>query len=527
MEIFATYGRVSSLKQKDNFSIQTQIQMMRDGCVAQGWEVYAELAEVGSAWADGLERSELQKALELARDKKITALMYFSPDRFTRDMGDGVELRKKLRQYGVKLYCFYPVLQEITGGTMEIVNVLTDWQAQQENEKRRDSSQRSIGGKIDMGLYPQGWILYGYRVEGKKKNTTIVIEEYERAIILQIYQWYYYEGKGPTEIAEILNAQGVVSDRMRDPTGSTWSSRRILDILKNEAYTGLGYVNRYKRISKNKQIERPKNEWKPIVFPVIIPKKYWQEVQERIAMRHTGRSPRNEYLMSCRITCTCGKHMSSKPKRIRDSVYLYYSCNGEHLKEKRTCFQKAAKAPDVDRIVWQFAYELLMNPEKVLAGYRAMKDELDAEQITLATRIASLEEEIANYTEQLTTVVEEIARTKSDTTKRIFQEKADQLGGIIDKLTRKKEGLEEKRIVEDLNESEILEEIEVLRRTFVALHNIDDEADFQAKRALIELLNLKATIRTEQSGERWVDIHWMRSINPRLLCPQSSRPARR
>src|SRR5262249_19278531 len=153
-----------SLKQKDNFSTQTQLQMMRDEIGRRNWELYAEYSEVGSAWKDGMERSELQKIMELARRKEITALIYFSPDRFTRNMEDGVVLRGKLKKFGVKLYCFYPVLYEVGTGVMEVVNVLIDWKAQQENESRRESSQRSIGEKINLGLYPQGWIAYGYRV---------------------------------------------------------------------------------------------------------------------------------------------------------------------------------------------------------------------------------------------------------------------------------------------------------------------------------------------------------------------------
>src|SRR6266496_2879582 len=118
--IAATYGRASDKsKQGDNFSISTQLEKMRDWTTAQGWIVGHELSETESAYLEGLTRSELKKALELARTGKINALVFFSPDRFTRDMADGVILRRELKRHNVRLFCYWPTPHEITSD-MEI-----------------------------------------------------------------------------------------------------------------------------------------------------------------------------------------------------------------------------------------------------------------------------------------------------------------------------------------------------------------------------------------------------------------------
>src|SRR5262249_4106121 len=113
MPTAAIYARVSSQKQTDNFSTGTQLDMMRDYLVSQGYDVIP-LAETGSAFTQGLSRSKLQEALELAKNRKIQVLMFFSPDRFTRDVADGVVLRRDLRESGVVLMCFHPYPREIT-----------------------------------------------------------------------------------------------------------------------------------------------------------------------------------------------------------------------------------------------------------------------------------------------------------------------------------------------------------------------------------------------------------------------------
>jgi site-specific DNA recombinase len=171
-EIVLEYGRVSSLKQKDNFSIGTQLSMMREECEKRGWKVYAEHAEVGSAWAEGLERSELKKALDIAKQKKITMLMFFSADRFTRDPGDGVLLRRELYKLGVKLFCFYPTPREVTED-MELLHIITDFGSSQQVKIQRDKSMGAVRSKVLLGLYPQGNVPYGYTLEGKRRETVI------------------------------------------------------------------------------------------------------------------------------------------------------------------------------------------------------------------------------------------------------------------------------------------------------------------------------------------------------------------
>jgi len=54
-----------------------------------------------------------------------------------------------------------------------------------------------------------------------------------------------------------------------------------------------------------------------------------------------------------------------------------------------------------------------------------------------------------------------------------------------------------------------------MREMYEALETINEDADFDAKRALINILNLKVTLYTKDNGQRWLDIHWLRKVYPR------------
>jgi DNA invertase Pin-like site-specific DNA recombinase len=141
----ALYTRISDKdRQGDNFSLETQLDALRQYAGSAGHTVAAEFADKGSAWEDGLSRSELNKVLVMARQHQIDTVMFHDKDRFTRDIGDGVILRRELYRLGIKLICYAPYPREVTSEN-ELVNILEDWQSQQYIEKLRGERQPNEG----------------------------------------------------------------------------------------------------------------------------------------------------------------------------------------------------------------------------------------------------------------------------------------------------------------------------------------------------------------------------------------------
>jgi site-specific DNA recombinase len=527
--ILALYGRISDKgRQGDNFSIPTQLQMMREQAGNQGWTVYAELTEKDSAFINGLERSELNKVLDMARQGKINALMFFSPDRFTRDMADGVILRRELKRYGVRLFCYYPTFHEILSD-MEVLHILTDWQSQKESERRRDNSMRGLEEKIRLGLYPQGKAPYGYRVVGRKHNTRLEIVEAEVKVVRDIFTWYYYHNIGCSDIARRLNALKIPSNG--DGKGGGWTMRRVQKILATEAYAGTWYAHTWYRATKTNMKKRPEAGRRPITVPAIISRSLFESVKEKRRTRQHGKLG-NPYLMSCRIRCNCGKAMGGVPVMNNIRIpYFYYRCVSNRLPMGQgNCGTKQWRVDAVDETVWQFAYELLHNPEKLMQGYRDMQDAGQEEQELYTRQIESLTEQITEQRAMLEDMIQQRASSRSKSVQAILDEQIEKYGAALDELEERREMLAQRQetvLLTDEDIAEITEEIAAVRKMITALEVINEEADFSAKKRLIEIMNLRATLRTDEQGQRWVDIHWLRKTEPRPLHVQTALSAGR
>jgi DNA invertase Pin-like site-specific DNA recombinase len=109
--MLALYTRISDKdKQGKGFSLSSQLDAMRGWALANGHAVVAEFEETegASKYSEGMDRTKLKQVLELARQRKINALMYYEDARFTRSMVDGVILRAKLSELKIRLFCFTP-----------------------------------------------------------------------------------------------------------------------------------------------------------------------------------------------------------------------------------------------------------------------------------------------------------------------------------------------------------------------------------------------------------------------------------
>jgi site-specific DNA recombinase len=527
MEATAIYARVSDKgKQGDNFSIQTQLQLMRESAAPRGDEII-ELTDTDSAFINGLDRPQLQYALELARQGKIQNFMFFSADRFTRDVGDGVILRRQLRRYGVKLFCYYPAPREITSDT-EILNILTDFISEEDAKKRREATMRGVRGKAEEGLYTQGLAPYGYRIVGRRKETRLEVDPLEAETIQNIFHWYTAERVGVTDIANRLNADNIPS-----PGGVLWTERAVRKVLKKEVYAGVWYAFTWYIEWRNGHAvwhQRPMEERIPIAVPAIVSRKIWETAVQLITTRHLGRNPESEYLMSWRLTCSCGRAAIGQRNRNGKTpkLYYYYRCNSFTAKEG-ACGMKKFPAPEVDETVWRFAYELISDPEKLLAGYREMQEEDRERNQSLEQQIEALTEQIEDQEEQLASIVDQRTKAKAKALCDLLDQRAEEYAQAIDALNARRESLVEKKRQEpftDENIAELVSELRALREMYEALQAINEDADFSAKRALIDLLNLRATLRTDETGERWVDIHWLRENYERKLWSQKTGEAK-
>lgn len=520
MSTVALYARVSSDKQVDNFSIEHQLETMRDWAIAEGYD-YIELPEVGSAFKEGLSRTKLQQGLDLARRKQIDAFVFFSPDRFTRDIADGAILRRELRKLGVKLICFYPRPTEVNED-MEILHILTDWQSQQYVQKLAERSGQIVHHKALSGLYSQGNVVYGYKLVGKKHDTRVEVVPEEASVIRAIYEMYLQDEMPMFAIADELNTNPKYPPARR----GKWTPSSIRNALRAETYTGVWYAFRFYQVTENgrkKWRTRPKEECIPVPMPVIIDPQIFADTQKRLRSRITGRPTYNQYLMSGRLTCgRCGHAAIGQKEHNGKKDYFYYRCNS--IGRRKPCGMRKFPVRQVDETVWQFAYEFIQDPQRVLIGLQRMQKEDAVRYDGLVSQIETITARIEEAQSELSMLIDQRTKAKATSLQLMLDEKAEQIAGTIDELKVRLTLLWEAKGAAPFSDeriAEVVSEIEELKKVFAALEHINQTGDFAAKRAIIVRLNLKATLREEDDGERWVDIHWYRQTYQRKLWVQN------
>jgi Recombinase len=136
--------------------------------------------------------------------------------------------------------------------------------------KIRDSKRYVAGQGQTVGAVPSG-----YRWEDDGTDRLLVIDEAVAPIIRRIFDEYATGTYSTRDIARRLNAEGLVPPRFK----GGWRQDTVAQILGNEAYIGVTYVNR--RYREGQAIEA---QW-----PVLIERDTWDRVQ-RLLGRYDRRS---------------------------------------------------------------------------------------------------------------------------------------------------------------------------------------------------------------------------------------------
>lgn len=97
------YGRVSTEKQ----DAENQFAELRDFADRQGWAVVETIADVCSGSKSANEREGLQKVFDMARQRKIDIVLFWSLDRFSREGSrKTLEYLTRLDSYGTKWHSY-------------------------------------------------------------------------------------------------------------------------------------------------------------------------------------------------------------------------------------------------------------------------------------------------------------------------------------------------------------------------------------------------------------------------------------
>ena len=281
---------------------------------------------------------------------------------------------------------------------------------------------KDIGKKIRAGYRQKqkdGIVItppFGY---WKDKNTGQIRIDAEAAVTVQLIYSLYLQGYGQKEIARRLNAAGrktpaqLRAERCGREVRQThktrdgqflWTYASVKNILVEEAYTGV--LNNHRREYNNGKAKHiDKTDWyrHEGVFPVIIEKQEWEQVQallKRQARPANGNQAKHRYagLLTCR---ECGNAFIPMIRCWNGKSRVEYVCRGYHRNGKAYCASHRIHEEVLDEAVWDYTEKLreqyaaeLKKVTQLQKQWALRKPVLDAHCLTLQKEILRLEQEI-------------------------------------------------------------------------------------------------------------------------------------
>ncbi|MGH3147506.1 MAG: recombinase family protein, partial [Rubrobacter sp.] len=190
-------------------------------------------------------------------------------------------------------------------------------------------------------LLPWMRVPFGYRTDPERPRDPagLRVEEYEAAIVRQMFAWYLERGATLGGIARRLTEGGIPTPTAKK---SGWSRSTVRGILKNTAYVGVAHGNTTRQVPARSRRSpllpvgpgltsgrRPQEEWIPVSVPAIVSQEVFEMAHEKLS-RNRKCSPRNNkaYRYLLRTLVSCGACKQGSNARTTWDGRGYYGCRG-------------------------------------------------------------------------------------------------------------------------------------------------------------------------------------------------------
>jgi site-specific DNA recombinase len=505
----AIYARVSTTRQAQTQKTDQQLERLKAYAKQRGWTLEEDQLYLDEGYSGAtLNRPGLDALRDAAAMAEFEVILITAPDRLARKYVHQVLLIEELQQRGCRVeFVERPMSQDPNDQLLlQIRGAVAEYERTLIAERMR----RGRLAKLRSGqLLPWVRVPFGYRTDPDRPRDPagLRIEEYEAAIVRQMFAWYLQRGATLGSIARRLIESGVPT-----PTGkSDWSRSTIRGILKNPAYIGEAYGNCTHLVPASKRKSpltpvgsgvtckrRPEEEWIPISVPAIVDLEIFELVAEKLShnQRHASRNNKSHhYLLKSLVGCGVCKQGSNA--RTTWDGRSYYVCRGHSaIVPERRCRTRHVPAVQLDELVWEDLCKVLTHPEHIRnALQRAHGGWLPQE---LKGRLKTMDQAIAHVERQKRRLLDAYLGGVLELPE--LERKRKELGGRSESLLAQKRQLESSAN-ERIELAKIADSIEQLcKQVKEGLSN----ATFEQKRALVELLIDQVVVTDEEVEIRYV-----------------------
>jgi site-specific DNA recombinase len=394
----AIYARVSSDRQAEAGTVESQVADLRARVAADGLDLPAERQFIDDGVSGTtLVRPALERLRDLAAVGGLDRLYVHAPDRLARRYAYQVLLVEELTGAGVEVVFLNRPL-----GTSPEEALLLQVQGIMAEYERATFLERSRRGKRhaaragSVSARPKA--PYGYRYVGRRDGAEPRYEPLpeQAQVVRQIFAWVGRERLTLGRVVRRLEAAGVPT-----ATGKpTWGRSAVWTLLRNPTYAGRalygtrragpwrpplrpprgrGAVPRHPTTPE----PRPPSEWICIPVPALVDEATFAAVQERLEENRQRARQRldasgTRHVLSGLVVCgRCGYGYygirSVETRRRTRREYRYYRCRGSDARgygPEMCCPNRPVYALELEAAVWRAVRRLLGHPDRLAAEYR-------------------------------------------------------------------------------------------------------------------------------------------------------------
>lgn len=380
-KIAGLYARVSTARQEEQETIESQLAEVKAKIAADGNELEEKNIFVDDGWTGtSLERPGLDAMRDAAMAGQFEVLYVYDRGRLSRTFAHQEFVLEELQNRGVEFISLHDT-QAINpeGHLMQAVQGIFH---EYERIKIAERFRRGKLYKARNGTLINGQALYGYRYV-PKTNTTPAryeIDEHESWVVKKIFEWVANDRLSVYALRNRLFEEGI---RPRKGKAS-WSRGPLIRLLRNRAYVdGVIHYNKseavvakhpikkekYRKVKRTSRRVRDKSEWIPMhISPILEDNGLFEKVQMILDyyQRFQKKNGKYDYLLSGLTWCECGQ------RRVGDGYAEnhYYRCIDRIKKSPMppACHSHGVNAVIADGFLWQ-------NLEKFLSDIDYMRQQ--------------------------------------------------------------------------------------------------------------------------------------------------------
>jgi len=386
MKMAALYARVSSERQKEDQTIGSQTEALKEYAEINGYAVLPEWIFKDEGYSGAiLNRPGLERLRDVVAEGQIETILVYSPDRLSRKYAYQVFLMEEFTRQGVETI----FIKSPQGATpedhllLQFQGMIAEYERAQIAERtRRGKKHRARNGCINV----LSGAPYGYRYVKKSEISAAYYEinEEEAATVRDVYRWYTEESLSIGEIARKLNSHGIETRLGK----SLWERSTVWGILRNPAYKGTACFGKTERADRKKitrllrkrggfsprnscSHERPREEWIEIPVPPLISEDAFSLAQECLERnkQFSRRNTKESTLLQGLLVCSeCGYAFYRTSTQTSKRKLYYYRCLGSddyRYPNGRKCTNRPIRQDYLDELVWKQVMRLFEDPDLI------------------------------------------------------------------------------------------------------------------------------------------------------------------